>query len=115
MNKKEITSYLDELFNDPKCELEYTKDYELLLSVMLSAQTTDKSVNKATKELYKSCSRICFGCNNPLCRNHDCPLSYERRKRNGKPDGTSIKKTDCMHFALWPYCVLETFFKKICY
>ena len=53
MNKKEITSYLDELFNDPKCELEYTKDYELLLSVMLSAQTTDKSVNKATKELYK--------------------------------------------------------------
>ena len=40
MNKKEITSYLDELFNDPKCELEYTKDYELLLSVMLSAQTT---------------------------------------------------------------------------
>lgn len=53
MNKKEITDYLDELFNDPKCELEYTKDYELLLSVMLSAQTTDKSVNKATKDLYK--------------------------------------------------------------
>ena len=26
MNKKEITSYLDELFNNPKCELEYTKD-----------------------------------------------------------------------------------------
>lgn len=25
-----------------------------------------------------------------------------------------IKKTDCRHFALWPYCVLETFFKKIC-
>lgn len=53
MNKKEITNYLDELFISPKCELEYTKDYELLLSVMLSAQTTDKSVNKATKELYK--------------------------------------------------------------
>lgn len=53
MNKKEITNYLDELFINPKCELEYTKDYELLLSVMLSAQTTDKSVNKATKELYK--------------------------------------------------------------
>ncbi|MCO7154045.1 hypothetical protein NIA73_12635 [Anaerobutyricum hallii] len=25
-----------------------------------------------------------------------------------------LKKTDCRHFALWPYCVLETFLKKIC-
>ena len=53
MNKERIINYLDELFINPKCELEYTKDYELLLSVMLSAQTTDKSVNKVTKELYK--------------------------------------------------------------
>lgn len=53
MNKEKIINYLDELFINPKCELEYTKDYELLLSVMLSAQTTDKNVNKATKELYK--------------------------------------------------------------
>lgn len=34
--------------------------------------------------------------------------------REEKGMGTSIKKTDCRHFALWPYCVLETFFKKIC-
>lgn len=53
MNKELIIDYLDELFIDPKCELIYSKDYELLLSVMLSAQTTDKSVNIATKELYK--------------------------------------------------------------
>lgn len=53
MNRKLIINELDRHFNSPKCELEYTKDYELLLSVMLSAQTTDKSVNAATRELYK--------------------------------------------------------------
>ena len=53
MNRELIVSYLDELFENPKCELNYTKDYELVLSVMLSAQTTDKSVNAVTEELYK--------------------------------------------------------------
>lgn len=53
MNKEIIIKELDRHFNNPRCELEYTKDYELLLSVMLSAQTTDKSVNIVTKELYK--------------------------------------------------------------
>ncbi len=53
MNRELIINELDRHFINPKCELEYTKDYELLLSVMLSAQTTDKSVNNATKELYK--------------------------------------------------------------
>ncbi len=53
MNKELIINELDRLFPNPKCELEYKKDYELLLSVMLSAQTTDKSVNIATKELYQ--------------------------------------------------------------
>ena len=49
----EIISYLDELFPNPKCELNYTKDYELLIAVMLSAQTTDKKVNKVTDILFK--------------------------------------------------------------
>ena len=53
MNKELITKELDKLFENPICELEYTKDYELLLSVMLSAQTTDKRVNIVTKPLYK--------------------------------------------------------------
>lgn len=51
MNK--IEDYLDELFPNPKCELNYTKDYELLLATMLSAQTTDKRVNSVTKILFK--------------------------------------------------------------
>ena len=53
MNREAIVNELDRLFENPKCELEYNKDYELLLSVMLSAQTTDKKVNSVTRELYK--------------------------------------------------------------
>lgn len=48
-----IENYLDELFPNPKCELNYSKDYELLLAVMLSAQTTDKRVNTVTDILFK--------------------------------------------------------------
>ena len=48
----QIIDYLDELFPNPKCELNYTKDYELLLAVMMSAQTTDKRVNMVTNILF---------------------------------------------------------------
>lgn len=48
-----IIDYLDELFPNPHPELNYNKDYELLISVMLSAQTTDKMVNRVTDILYK--------------------------------------------------------------
>ena len=51
-NTLQINDYLDELFLNPKCELEYNKDYELLIAVMLSAQTTDKGVNKVTNILF---------------------------------------------------------------
>ena len=49
----EIVNYLNELIPDPKCELNYQKDYELLLATMLSAQTTDKRVNMVTSILFK--------------------------------------------------------------
>lgn len=52
MNNR-LFEYLDELFPEPKCELEYTKDYELLIAILLSAQTTDKRVNKVTNVLFK--------------------------------------------------------------
>ena len=53
MNKDLIINELNKLFPEANCELEYTKDYELLLKVMLSAQTTDKRVNLSTRELFK--------------------------------------------------------------
>lgn len=48
-----ITEYLDSLFPNPICELNYNKDYELLLAIVMSAQTTDKRVNSVTEVLFK--------------------------------------------------------------
>lgn len=53
MMKNKIIAYLDEIIPNPNCELEYTKDYELLIATMLSAQTTDKRVNSVTRILFK--------------------------------------------------------------
>ena len=36
----------------PKTELDFTTPFELLIAVMLSAQATEVSINKATKKLY---------------------------------------------------------------
>ena len=47
-----ILSYMDELFPNPKCELEFNNDFEFLIAVVLSAQTTDKKVNKVTSILF---------------------------------------------------------------
>ncbi|MBV9992679.1 MAG: endonuclease III [Alphaproteobacteria bacterium] len=53
---KEIEEFFARLARampSPKTELEYDNVFELLVAVVLSAQATDKSVNKATEELYK--------------------------------------------------------------
>ena len=52
-NIKTILDYMEELHPDAHCELNYTKDYELLIAIVLSAQTTDKRVNKVTKILFQ--------------------------------------------------------------
>ena len=52
-NINRLLDYLDELFPTAKCELFYKRDYELVIAVMLSAQTTDKSVNAATPILFE--------------------------------------------------------------
>lgn len=51
--KNKILEYLDIIIPEPKCELNYNKDYELLIATMLSAQTTDKKVNEVTEILFK--------------------------------------------------------------
>ena len=52
MKNKRIFEYFNELNPNPKIELNYEKDYELLIAVMLSAQSTDKRVNEVTKILF---------------------------------------------------------------
>lgn len=49
----EILSYLDKLYLEPKCALNFSNPYELLIAVILSAQCTDKRVNMVTPELFK--------------------------------------------------------------
>lgn len=48
-----IYSYLKEKFPEPMCELNFKDRYQLLVSVILSAQCTDKRVNTVTKGLFK--------------------------------------------------------------
>ena len=48
-----LLDYLDKLYPKATCELEYTKDYELLLAIVMSAQTTDKRVNEVNKVLFQ--------------------------------------------------------------
>lgn len=52
MKSNYLIEELDKLYPDARCELNYTKDYELLIATVLSAQCTDKRVNMVTKELF---------------------------------------------------------------
>ena len=55
MNKNKRQAIFDKLAEaipDPKTELNYSSPFELLIAVVLSAQATDKGVNKATAKLF---------------------------------------------------------------
>lgn len=56
MNKitsNEIILLLNDIIKNPKPELDFNNNYELLVAVVLSAQTTDKRVNIVSKDLFK--------------------------------------------------------------
>lgn len=53
MRTNELMSKLDIMIPNPRCELNYNKDYELLIATVLSAQCTDARVNKVTSVLFK--------------------------------------------------------------
>ena len=48
-----IAEKLKELYPSPKTELVFANDMQLVVAVMLSAQTTDKKVNQVTKKLFE--------------------------------------------------------------
>jgi endonuclease-3 len=59
LNKRnKILRYLDQQYPNVGCELWYRKDYELLIAVVLSAQTTDQAVNRVTPVLFKTFPRL---------------------------------------------------------
>lgn len=53
MTSEILIENLNKLYPNAECELNYTKDYELLIATVLSAQCTDKRVNEVTKILFK--------------------------------------------------------------
>lgn len=48
-----IVAYLKKTYPKPKTELKYRTPFQLVAAVMLSAQCTDKVVNKVTEKLFK--------------------------------------------------------------
>lgn len=54
MTTDEILDILEEMFPNAECELVHKNPFELLVAVVLSAQTTDVSVNKITPALFES-------------------------------------------------------------
>jgi len=52
--RREIFARLKEFNPAPRTELVYSSSFELLIAVILSAQSTDKGVNKATPALFKA-------------------------------------------------------------
>lgn len=65
MKSSEVINALDRLYPDARCELAYTKDYELLIATLLSAQSTDKRVNIVTKELWDKYDIFSLALANP--------------------------------------------------
>src|SRR5579862_5099320 len=50
---QQIMDLLCRTYPDADCELNFQSDFQLLIAVILSAQTTDVSVNKVTPTLFK--------------------------------------------------------------
>ena len=58
MKRNSIEEYFEELFPNPICDINYNNDYELLIAIVLSAQSTDKRVNMVTPILFEKYSSL---------------------------------------------------------
>lgn len=89
-----IIEEITKLFPNARCELNYGKDYELLIAIMLSAQTTDKAVNKVTSKLFSEYTSIDDYINTDInvIENDIKQLGlYKKKARNIKEICISIK------------------------
>ena len=74
-----ILSVLDDMFPNAECELNHTNSFELIVAVALSAQTTDKSVNQLTENLFKKYKFIAvfhFAAESHVDRSIDGPKKF---------------------------------------
>ena len=56
--RQAILNYLDEMFPNARCELHYETHFQLLIAIVLSAQTTDMKVNKVTPVLFSKYKEV---------------------------------------------------------
>lgn len=77
-----IVAYLKKAYPKPKSELVYTTPFQFLASVIMSAQATDKSVNKLTETLWKKYKTVDdFALADPqIFTNEISSISYFRNK-----------------------------------
>ncbi len=95
--RQELLHLLQTLYPEPKSELIFTGDFQLLVSVMLSAQCTDKKVNQTTPALFakfpsfEACSRA------PLSDIEEIlhPINYFRTKAKNL---IGLSKKICLEF-----------------
>ena len=80
-----IIELLKERYPDPMCALHYTKDYELMIAVRLSAQCTDARVNLVTPALFAEYPTLGAMANAPIDRVeelvHSCGF-YKHKARD---------------------------------
>ena len=62
----DLLTELQNTYPDATCELEYGNEFELLISVILSAQCTDKRVNAVTRDLFKLADTPQAFCDMPI-------------------------------------------------
>jgi endonuclease III len=56
MNKKDLPFFaktLNTMFPDAKTELYYNNEFQLLIAILMSAQTTDRQVNKVNRNFFE--------------------------------------------------------------
>ena len=102
-----IIEILKAQYPDPKCALHYTKDYELMIAVRLSAQCTDARVNLITPALFAAyptleamasapiehIEELVHSCGFYKHKARDIVLACQMllSKHNGKVPGTKIE------------------------
>jgi len=91
MTKKEeskiILNEISKLYPEATIELNYKQKHELLIAIMLSAQTTDKAVNKVTKKLFNDFESLEAYANAELSELESCIKTiglYRNKAKNLK-------------------------------
>ena len=86
---RKVLAIIGEMYPDAHCELDYQTPFQLLVAVILSAQTTDKSVNKVTPQLWQHYPTIAdLAAANVVDVENDL-----RTKKKKKNKGRNIVKT----------------------